>query len=192
VHAGLGIGLTLVKHLVEAHGGAVTADSDGEGRGALFSVRLPLERLQLEGSPLVGLTDGWHVERDLQGVTVLVVEDEPDSRDMICTVLASHQARALPVSSALEGLSLLASGERIHAVVADIAMPGMDGYTFIERVRMGDTPGAADLVAVAVTAYAREEDRARALAAGYQAHLAKPIDPTRLAATINALVSRTG
>ena len=136
------------------------------------------------------MAGGWRGEGNLHGVTVLVVEDEPDSRDMICTVLASYQARALPVSSALEGLKLLASGERIDAIVADIAMPGMDGYTFIERVRRRELPGTSDPVAVAVTAYAREEDRTRALEAGYHAHLTKPIDPTRLAATINALVSR--
>ena len=191
VHSGLGIGLTIVKHLVEAHGGLVTADSEGEGRGALFAVRLPLERTEFPGSPLDdGMAGGWRGEGNLHGVTVLVVEDEPDSRDMICTVLASYQARALPVSSALEGLKLLASGERIDAIVADIAMPGMDGYTFIERVRRRESPGTSDPVAVAVTAYAREEDRTRALEAGYHAHLTKPIDPTRLAATINALVSR--
>jgi signal transduction histidine kinase len=190
VHAGLGIGLTIVKHLVEAHGGDVVADSIGEGHGATFTVRLPVD---LEAEAGVAETrDATAVLGDgrLQGVIVLVVEDEADSRDMICAALTSHAAQPLAVGSAAEGLAVLASDVRVDAIVADIAMPGMDGYAFIDCVRRQDAIARASLAAVAVTAYARDEDRARALEAGYHAHLSKPIDPARLAATLDSLVVR--
>jgi CheY-like chemotaxis protein len=191
VHAGLGIGLTIVKHLVEAHHGTVTADSPGEGLGAVFVVRLPMQPPNPEAG--VGLRELGRQGGDglLRGVTVLVVEDEDDSREMICAALASHFARPLPVGSAADGLALLASEARIDAIVADIAMPGMDGYAFIDHVRRSQPHPNAGIVAIAVTAYARDEDRARALEAGYHAHVPKPIDPAILAATLDALVARS-
>jgi signal transduction histidine kinase len=190
VHSGLGIGLTIVKHLVEAHGGAVSADSAGEGKGAVFTVRLPIDGAADAAVPADAPgAVGAGLDGRLRGISVLVVEDEEDSREMICAALASHEATPLAVSSAVEGLATLASGTRVDAIVADIAMPGMDGYAFIGRVRGGESPARTALVAVAVTAHARDEDRVRALEAGYDAHLAKPIDPARLAATLDGLLA---
>jgi PAS domain S-box-containing protein len=184
-HAGLGIGLAIVKHLVELHGGSVYAESQGEGSGATFTVELPLA-----GSPALSDHDEPAAERlataevedddvDLEGLEVLAIDDQIDSRMFLTRILEEHHARVFNASSAREGLFVLQK-HKPNIVLCDIGMPGVDGYQFIRTMReSGDhTP------ALAVTAFARPEDRLRALRAGYQGHITKPINPAELLATI--------
>jgi PAS domain S-box-containing protein len=179
---GLGLGLAIVKQLTELHGGKVWAASDGEGKGASFVVRLPLasadEVARTASAPAgdanVGVAGGG-----LADVTVLLVEDEPDTREMMQRLLAEAGADvvvAADVATALERVR----DRRPDLIVSDIGLPGEDGYAFVERLRrMGSHDGGA-IPAIAVTAFARHEDRTRALRAGFQAHVTKPIDPSEL------------
>jgi signal transduction histidine kinase/DNA-binding response OmpR family regulator len=180
-HGGLGLGLALVRHLVEAHGGAVRAESEGEGRGATFAVALPVQAV----FPEVTAISRPHVTGEgaraattpasLDGISVLVVDDEPDARDLVATVLRIHGAAVTLAESAEEALELLDVATHM-VLVSDIGMPVTDGYSLIRRVRALDT-ATAKIPALALTAYAREEDRRRALEAGFHAYLAKPVDP---------------
>jgi PAS domain S-box-containing protein len=184
---GLGLGLAIVKHLVELHGGTITADSAGEGHGATFVVVLPASVLP---ETVDGIAESDARTREssepavcLDGVRVLIVEDEPDTSEFIRRFLVTHGADVVTASSAAEALSLLpASGADI--LVSDIGLPEVDGYELIQRIRRMDAKNGGGIPAVALTAYARSEDRALALRAGYQAHLAKPAEPAELLATI--------
>lgn len=186
-HGGLGIGLAIVKHLVELHGGSVYAASEGEGKGSLFTVELPLIGMPLAAAareserpvsvtadPIDDLDDV-----DLDGLEVLAIDDQEDSLIYLTRVLEEHGARVIHASSADEGLWALGK-YRPQIVLCDIGMPQVDGYQFIRRMReSGDhTP------ALAVTAFAHAEDRLRALRAGYQGHITKPLNPAELLATI--------
>jgi PAS domain S-box-containing protein len=191
-HGGLGLGLAIVKNLVDLHGGAVRAESGGEGRGATFTVRLPLEPApfsadhrppgmqseQEQEARAAGLE-----EVNLEGVTVLAVDDQQDARDLLKVVLERCRARVLTAASADEALKVL-ERSRPDIVLCDIGMPGKDGYGFIRDVRHRD----AHLPALAVTAFAHKEDRIRALRAGYQGQIAKPIEPAELVSTVAAFV----
>jgi PAS domain S-box-containing protein len=180
-HGGLGLGLALVRYLVEAHGGAVRVESDGPGRGATFAVTLPVlavfpEMAASSRPPVAGEgARGATKALSLGGISVLVVDDEPDARDLVATVLRLHGAAVTLADSAEQALELLARSAPA-ILVSDIGMPVTDGYALIRRVRALDTD-AANIPALALTAYAREEDRRRALEAGFHAHLAKPVDP---------------
>ncbi|APR79485.1 two-component sensor histidine kinase [Minicystis rosea] len=182
-HGGLGIGLAIVKHLVELHGGNVHAESEGPGRGARFVVTLP---------PHSGLassaTGPAATAANLLGARILVVDDEPDAQELVKRLLEEQGARVVTASSATEALDML-SETPIDAVVSDIGMPGMDGYEMIRRVRAGSA--AHTVPAVALTAYARPEDRARALDAGYQAHVTKPVEPAEMLATVAHVIEHT-
>ncbi|APR79483.1 two-component sensor histidine kinase [Minicystis rosea] len=178
-HGGLGIGLAIVKHLVELHGGNVHAESEGPGRGARFVVTLPTQPL---APTLVTTTKA---PCTLAGARILVVDDEPDAQELVKRLLEEQGARVVTAAAAAEALDVLAS-VRFDAVVSDIGMPGMDGYEMIRRVRAGSAARAVP--AVALTAYARPEDRARALDAGYQAHIAKPVEPTEMLAIVAGLI----
>jgi PAS domain S-box-containing protein len=184
-HGGLGLGLAIVKQLVELHGGSVQADSDGEGKGAAFTIRLPLGLMRVRpegpGGPApAGSRRGEEV--DLDGVTVLAIEDQADARELLRIVLERSRARVLTAASVDEALDLVESA-RPAIILCDIGMPGKDGYDFIAelRRRKDDTP------ALAVTAFARVEDKIRALRAGYHGHIAKPIEPAELLTTVAGL-----
>ena len=185
-HMGLGLGLSIVKSLVELHGGSVSAQSEGLGRGAQFSVRLPLtlpETVRLEHErPSTGVLIEDSPSAPgvrLLGVNVLLVEDEKDSREVIVNVLRSRGANVRATSTAEEALHYL-EAEPPTLVISDIGMPGTDGYEFIRRVRQHPSGRFADVPAIALTAFARPEDRERALSAGYQVHLVKPVTPAVL------------
>jgi PAS domain S-box-containing protein len=193
---GLGLGLSIVRQLVELHGGTVRAESAGAGQGAKFIVELPLSEpdADMHFAPLggIGATDplaGGRATNALAGVSVLAVDDEADSLQMLARVLSDAGARVLVARSAAEALVLL-ERERPDVLVSDIGMPEVDGYELIRRVRALAPSQGGDVPATAVTAYARPGDQARALAAGYQAHLAKPVRALELIALIEALVKR--
>jgi PAS domain S-box-containing protein len=199
-HGGLGLGLAIVRHLAELHGGTVAAASAGAGRGATFEVRLPL----LEYAKRVEGASGEAEPRQasagepagrqalLGGLRILVVEDEPDTRVLVGKALERYGATVEACELADEALAAL-ERDSFDCILSDIAMPGEDGYTFIEKLRQRDAsaPGGGAIPAIAFTAYAREEDRQRALAAGFQLHLAKPIAPKELAEAVASVVGRT-
>ena len=185
---GLGLGLAIVKQLVEMHGGTVRAASPGDGQGASFTVSLPVETASARPSAPqrpepAGETPGRDVS--LHDLTVLVVEDDPDSRDLIERWLAAHGAQVASSPSAPRALEMLRA-VRPDVLVCDIGLPDMDGYEFIQRIRALDPGQGGTIPAVAVTAFARPEDRTQALRAGYQAHIAKPVGQSDLIAIVRS------
>ena len=192
-HGGLGLGLAIVKNLVEMHGGSVEAASDGEGLGSVFSVRLPLAHVGARPEQLAETLDlvPERLNSLLDGLEVLVLDDEPDARDVVQRLLEDAGARARIASSAGEAIQLLEQGFVPDIILSDIGMPDQDGYDFMQQVRRMDSE-VAEVPAAALTALARLEDRKRALMAGYQTHLAKPVDPAELVAMVASLTGRTG
>ena len=189
-HGGLGLGLAIVRHLVELHGGTVHAESAGEDQGSAFSVTFPLAQgaapcacQQTEAAEGVLSLNG--TER-LSGVRVLVVDDEQDTRRLISTVIAQTGAEVTACASAGEALEKLKTW-RPHILMSDIGMPGEDGYALIQKVRALPPERGGRTPAAALTAYARDEDKGRALAAGYQLHIAKPFNPKELLAAVSDL-----
>ncbi|MCC7010526.1 MAG: PAS domain S-box protein [Acidobacteria bacterium] len=182
---GLGLGLAIVKHLVDLHGGTVRAESAGEGRGSTFTVLLPTSTAVVatpaedDASPLLAVDDGM----SLGGMRILVVEDEPDTREYLSRLLEAHDAVVLLAKSAAEALEIFRL-TRPDLLVSDIGLPEIDGYDLIRRIRRGDAGDASSLPAIALTAYARTEDRMRALRAGFQGHLAKPVEAAELLAAV--------
>ncbi len=187
-HDGLGLGLTIARHLVELHGGSVTAGSTGVGEGAEFTVTLPLAEPPAVAPTPAGGDPEHDVAPDvLRGVRVLLVEDEPDARDVLREGLEAFGAEVTAVESGLAALDVIGSVQP-HVVLSDIALRDVDGYELVRRLRQRGAHDGGDTPAVALTGYARPQDRARALAAGFQAHVAKPVDPDTLAAVIASLV----
>ncbi|HUH11834.1 MAG TPA: ATP-binding protein [Longimicrobiales bacterium] len=196
VHAGLGLGLSIVRHLVEAHGGQAYAFSDGVGTGATFAVNLPL-LIYHRASPLAAAGERTHPRAPepaaasgadrLLGVHVLVVEDDPDSREMLTDLFASVGAEAVGVRTVAEAIGHVESSTP-DVVVSDIELVGEDGYTLARK--LGRLPGPR-IPAVALTAFARAGDRVRALDAGFRMHLPKPADPAELIAVVASLVGRS-
>ncbi len=187
---GLGLGLAIVRHLVELHGGTVQAESPGNGLGATFAAAFPLIPTRVESPPLRS-TDG-HTSNGsaaLDGLRVLVVDDEPDARLVISNLIARTGAEVKTCGSAREALELIEHW-RPDVLMSDIAMPGEDGYSLINKVRALPAERGGHIPAAAFTAYAREEDRQRALAAGYQMHVAKPITSGQLVAMLTYLAGR--
>jgi signal transduction histidine kinase/ActR/RegA family two-component response regulator len=187
MHGGLGIGLAVVRHIVVSHGGTVTAHSDGPRKGATFTVRLPSPAQSLSDGPTplpIGAADT--PLPDLRGLRVLVVDDDQDTREVLCQVLAAHHAEVRIAATVREAVAEL-EAVRPHVLVSDIAMPGEDGYDFIHYVRRRGPENGGAVPALALTAHARKEDQARALAAGFQQHAAKPIDPDELIRAVAGL-----
>ena len=176
-HGGLGLGLSIVRHLVELHGGRMNAESAGVGLGSTFTVYLPVRQAdQQPAVPLPGEQCARVRTLDLEGVHILIVDDEPDARDLLRAMLANTGARISEGDSAAEALRIFAE-DRPDIILADVAMPGQDGYSLMRRLR-GLPDGEGNQVrAVAVSAYARREDRQRALKAGFNEHVCKPVQP---------------
>jgi PAS domain S-box-containing protein len=193
---GLGLGLSIVKHLTEMHGGSVRATSEGEGKGSTFIVSLPVVAVRQEETSGERIHPGSAVTNDpvsvnsvtLEGVKILVVDDEKDAREVIRRLLASARAEVVTAASTAEAIEIIQEA-RPDVLVSDIGMPGQDGYELIRRVRMLGG-GVGSTKAVALTAFARLEDRTRAMLAGYQMHLAKPVEPSELIVTVAVLTGR--
>jgi len=187
---GLGLGLAIVRHLVELHGGAVWAESEGAGKGATFSATFPLIADRMDPHVLGHSGEFLAAEfQSLEGLRVLLVDDEPETRQILSTVISRRGAEVKACETAGEALDVLIDW-RPDVLMSDIAMPDEDGYSFIGKVRSLPPDKGGETPAAALTAYARDEDRDRALAAGYQMHIAKPISSVLLVLTIARLAGR--
>jgi CheY-like chemotaxis protein len=195
VHGGLGLGLAIVRHIVELHGGSVRVASEGEGRGATFTVSLPVSAVQPAAGERPSVLPVTRVpyapSGELAGVRVLVVDDDHDTLDMLEHVLRQAGAEVQMADSAGSGLDALREWHP-HVVVSDLGMPGEDGYAFNDKVRRLPREDGGLTPAIALTAYARSEDRVRALSAGFQMHVAKPIEPAELVASLATIRGWTG
>jgi PAS domain S-box-containing protein len=184
---GLGLGLAIARHLVDLHGGTIDAFSEGEGKGARFTVRLPTGAAVEDSSDAAPATAdantlGGEAEV-LQGMRVLIVEDEKDTLEFVGRFLVSRGAEVVPATSAAEALALIPTAH-VNVLISDIGLPDVDGYELLRQIRRMDASASGGIPAIALTAYARAEDRLFAFRAGYQAHVAKPVDPSELLATI--------
>jgi signal transduction histidine kinase/CheY-like chemotaxis protein len=187
-HGGLGLGLAIARHLVEIHGGTIRAESSGIGRGATFTIRLPL----IEAKPQFVDQNKLSVAQSTQsllGVNVLLVDDDSDTLTLMTTALTRRQANVIAVSSAGEAIQAITT-KRPDVLVSDIAMPDEDGYGLIEKVRRLENGATQSIPAVAITAYAKEEDRERALSAGFQIYLAKPVELAELISVVARAAKR--
>jgi PAS domain S-box-containing protein len=195
-HGGLGIGLSIVKQLVELHGGSVHVHSPGENQGTTFTLHFPLavvsvaqrdaERVHPRASNAVAQMQ----MADLAGVRVLVVDDEPDARELIRHILSDCGAKVVTAAGAEPGLACLET-DSFDVIISDIGMPDVDGYEFLRRARSAMQKSGERIPAIALTAFARSEDRTRALQAGFLVHVAKPVEPAELAATVASVAGRT-
>ena len=196
---GLGLGLAIVRHLVELHGGTVHAESPGKGLGARFTVKLPLMAVTTKDSehervhPTVGGRVSFENSPSLEGLRILVVDDEADARELLIQILKELGVEVVAVATADEAIRVLTEqASRLDVLVSDIGMPNQDGYNLLRRVRSLPPEMGGQIPAVALTAYARTEDRRAAFLAGFQSHLAKPVELAELIAVITNLTGRTG
>ena len=196
---GLGLGLAIVRHLVELHGGTVHAESPGKGLGARFTVKLPLMAVTTKDSehervhPTVGGRVCFENSPSLKGLRILVVDDEADARELLIQILKESGVEVVAVATADEAIRVLTEqASRLDVLVSDIGMPNQDGYSLLRRVRSLPPEMGGQIPAVALTAYARTEDRRAAFLAGFQSHLAKPVELAELIAVIANLTGRTG
>jgi PAS domain S-box-containing protein len=196
-YGGLGLGLAIVKHIVELHGGTISAESEGEGRGATFLVRIPIAAVRaVPPSARVAATPTKAVDlvsraatADLEGLLVLVVDDDDDTRELLRAILEMSRARVLTAASAQQAFEIFTE-RRPSVILSDIGMPHEDGYALIERVRRLPDDRGGRTPAVALTAFARLEDRTKALLAGFTMHLAKPVDGAELVVVLAAVSGR--
>lgn len=194
-HGGLGLGLAIVRHLVELHGGIITAQNRTDGHGAIFTVklRLPSGKLRTEAlaEALAAFTDSEPEAPSLENLRILLVDDESDTLDLVTMDLTQHGAHVTGVTSAAEALSAL-KHSHFDLLISDIAMPETDGYALIRQVRRLEAGKDKKIPAVALTAYARVQDRMRAIMAGYNTHVAKPVEANELATVVASLAGRLG
>jgi PAS domain S-box-containing protein len=191
---GLGLGLAIVRHIVEMHGGSVHAQSPGVGQGATFTVRLPVMIVQARTEPkrehpAAERREPLAAIGDLHGVSVLAIDDEADALGLLRDILELAGAKVTTASSAAASLRVLETA-RPDVILADIGMPDMDGHALIRRIRALPDPEVRDIPAAALTAFARSEDRTKALQSGFEMHLSKPVDPGELVAAVATLVRR--
>jgi len=184
-HGGLGLGLAIVKHLVEQHGGTISVASAGANQGASFTLRLPRNNAPAQAPAAAGFAPAPAAAHDLSGLQVLVVDDEDDARELIKRILSDCNAEVLTAATATEALNLL-QHERPDLMVSDLGMPEVDGYGLLDRIRALGPARGGNLPAIALTAFARSEDRVKALASGFLAHIAKPVEPNELIAKVAA------
>jgi PAS domain S-box-containing protein len=189
---GLGLGLAIVKQLTELHGGRVYAYSEGDNQGSTFTLRFPVPSAHAPNPALQAASTATAAPRTLDGIRVLVLEDDTDARELVEQLLRDAGAVVSSASNGAQGLSLLAAAQP-DVVLSDVGMPGMDGYEFVRRMRKQDQELNRNAApAIALTALARTEDRQSALLAGFQAHIAKPVNPTELIVVVASLVGRVG
>jgi PAS domain S-box-containing protein len=199
-HGGLGLGLSIVKHLIEQHGGIVRADSAGEGQGAAFTIELPLAKPQAPAARQAntrasvrraGAAPSPHTPemtlRDLSGVSVLVVDDDRDARELIVRILTDCHARVAMAANAMDALEQF-QAEPPDLLISDLGMPEVDGFELLGRIRALGRERGGRVPAIALTAFARSEDRLRALEAGFSAHISKPVEPSELIAAVAGIV----
>jgi PAS domain S-box-containing protein len=194
-HGGLGLGLAIVRHLVELHGGTITVENREDGSGAVFTIRLPLPSGELRQEALVSAAsifrDSQSEPPSLDGLQILLVDDETDTLDLISVELAQYGAKVTAVASADEALSAL-EGSVFDLLISDIGMPITDGYDLIGQIRKLEGNQNQRVPAVALTAYARIQDRMRAILAGYSTHIAKPVEANELVTVVAGLAGRLG
>lgn len=194
MHGGLGLGLAIVRHLVELHGGTIGVENRTDGSGAIFTIRLPLPSGELRAEALASASSIFKEVQpeppSLNALRILIVDDERDALDLISVELAQHGAKVSGVTSAEEALQKLA-GEKFDVLISDIGMPKMDGYDLIREIRKGEG-NQKTIPAVALTAYARVQDRMRAILAGYSTHVAKPVEANELVTVVASLAGRLG
>jgi signal transduction histidine kinase/ActR/RegA family two-component response regulator len=190
-HGGLGIGLGLVRHLVELHGGSVYAESAGEGQGATFVVKLPLMIAEMREQPIAHRDSPALESPSLAGARIVVVDDDPTAVELIREVFVQAGAEVIEGRTAKEAFQAVAQW-RPDVLVSDIEMPGEDGYSLIRKVRALGPEQGGKTPAVALTAFGRPEDRIRSLRAGFHIHVSKPVDPAELIAIVASMIGRTG
>jgi CheY-like chemotaxis protein len=189
-HAGLGLGLAIVRHLVELHGGRVRAESAGSGQGTTFTVVLPIAAPSADdGADVAQRVFGAGGGERLDGVRVLVVEDDADTRDLVVAVLTQSGAVPFATATARDGVGM-ASRVRPDVLVCDLVMPDQDGLAVVRDVKSWAAEAGVTLPALALSAYARAEDRDRALAAGFDLYVTKPVEPSELVRAVARLVRR--
>lgn len=194
-HGGLGLGLAIVRHLVELHGGTIAVENRDDGPGAIFNTQLPLPSGELRPEMLASADSSFKENQaeqtSLEGLQILLVEDETDALDLITVELAQHGAKVTGVTSAEDALKALDQGN-FDLLISDIGMPKIDGYELIRQIRKQEAGKEKRIPAVALTAYARIQDRMQAIVAGYSTHIAKPVDGNELVTTVAGLAGRLG
>jgi len=192
-HGGLGLGLAIVRHLVELHGGTIAVENRSDHHGAIFTVRLPLPSGDLHPETLANAAGSFKERRaetpSLEGLRILIIDDETDALDLISVELAQHGAKVTAASSAHDALKTLEDAE-FDLLISDIGMPNLDGYEMIRQIRAQENSKHQKIPAVALTAYARVQDRMRAIMAGYNTHVAKPVEANELITVVASLVGR--
>jgi len=194
-HGGLGLGLAIARHLVELHGGTIGVENRDDGQGAVFTIPLPLPSGELRPEALAGadsaVKENQSEQASLEGLAILIVDDETDALDLITVELAQHGAKVTAVTNAEDALKALDQGN-FDLLISDISMPKIDGYDLIRQIRKNEAGINQKIPAVALTAYARVQDRMQAIMAGYSTHIAKPVDANELLTVIASLAGRLG
>jgi CheY-like chemotaxis protein len=188
----LGLGLAIVQNLVELHNGTVSVTSKGEGQGATFTVKLPLlgtDSVPSQQELSIQRQTDWQTTLNLRGLKILAVDDEADTREFLTTALSEYGANVTTAASTREALQILQL-VKPDVLLSDIGMPGEDGYTLIRQIRQLPLEQCGQIPAAALTAYAREGDRLQALAAGFQMHVPKPVEPIQLLTVVAKLAGK--